>query len=376
MIQKTKRGRGSLGKVRELMEKLNITKPLLVTGNTLAPVFYEKALPEAECVRFSGYHPNPAWEDVAAAVALYRENGCDGIISLGGGSAMDTAKSVKAILLAGGDEEKAKVCDFGEGTVPHIAIPATAGTGSEATQFAVMYFGGKKHTLIHPALLPDGVILDASLLDTLPEYHKKAAALDALCQGIESFWAVAATEDSQVDAFLAVIGMLDNVRGYLAGDPNAAEGMLEAAYRGGRAIQVSRTTAAHAMSYGIAAATGIAHGHACALTLPWLWEAMVNNEDVLPTLMDLSAKMRLGSELVVPRFLSGMLIELGMEPPEMPEDSVLDALTKTVNPQRLTNHPAPLTEEDLRRIYRCAFIRKKGAERQACIDIWKYYGQG
>lgn len=375
MIQKVKRGRGSLSYVRDMMEKLGMTKPLVVCGNTLAPVFYEKALPEGECVRFSGYHPNPAWEDCAAGAALYRENGCDGIVSLGGGSAMDTAKSIKALLLTG-NEEKAKNCEFPDVKLPHIAIPATAGTGSEATQFAVMYFGGKKHTLTHPALLPDGVILDASLLDTLPEYHKKASALDALCQGMESYWAKATTEDSQVDAYLAIIGVLDNVRAYLAGDPHAADEMLEAAYRGGRAIQVSRTTAAHAMSYGIAGHFGIAHGHACMLTLPWLWEAMLNNEDVLPILMDLAQKMRLGSELVVPRLLTGIMIDLGMEAPDMPDDATLDALTETVNPARLGNHPAPLDKADLKRIYRCAFIKKRGAERQACIDIWKYYGQG
>ena len=373
MVQKTKRGRGSIAYVREMMEKLGMTKPLLVAGRTLSPVFYEKALPQDACVHFGGYHANPAWEDCAAGCALYRENGCDGIISLGGGSAMDTAKSIKAMLIAQ-TEEQARNCDFTDARLPHIAIPATAGTGSEATQFAVMYFAGKKHTLTHPALLPDGVILDADLLDTLPEYHKKASALDALCQGIESYWANAANDDSHVQAYLAIIGVLDNLKKYIAGDKAAAEGMLEAAYRGGRAIQISRTTAAHAMSYGLAAATGIAHGHACALTLPYLCDQMVNNEDALPRLMNLAADMRLGSELVISRLLSGILIDLEMEAPDMPDDAALDALAATVNPTRLGNHPVPLTRDDLKRIYRCAFIRKKGPERQACIDIWKYYG--
>ena len=372
MIQKVRRG--SIGRVRELMNKLGVTKPLLVCGNTLAPVFYENVMPEGECVRFGGYHPNPAWEDCAPAAELYRANGCDGIVSLGGGSAMDTAKGVKALLLAG-DEEKACACELPDAVLPHIAIPATAGTGSEATQYAVMYFGGKKHTLTHPALLPEGVMLDASLLGTLPEYHKKAAALDALCQGVESFWANAADEDSRVHAYLAVTGVLDNIRAYLAGDKQAAEAMLEAAYHGGRAIQATRTTAAHAMSYGIAAHCGIAHGHAVMLTLPWLWEAMVNDENVLPILMDLASKMRQGSELMVPRLFSGLMIDLGMEAPPMPSDEVLDALTETVNPARLGNHPVKMDKDELRRVYRCAFINKKGAERQACIDIWKYYGQ-
>ena len=375
MIQKVRRGLGSIAQVRDLMEKLGMKKPLLVCGNTLAGVFYDKVMPEGECVRFGGYHANPAWEDCANALDLYREGGCDGIISLGGGSAMDTAKGIKALLLTGGDAEKASACEFPEMKLPHIAVPASAGTGSEATQYAVLYFGGKKHTLTHPALLPDGVVLDASLLKTLPEQHKKAAALDALCQGIESYWAKAADEDSRVHAYLAVTGVLDNVRAYLAGDEKAAEAMLEAAYHGGRAIQLTRTTAAHAMSYGIAAAFGIPHGHAVMLTMPWLWENMVNDENALPILMDLASKMRQGSELMVPRLLSGIMIDLGMEAPDMPSCEVIDALAETVNPARLGNHPVPLDKAALRRIYRCAFLRKKGAERQACIDIWKYYGQ-
>ena len=105
MIQKVRRGLGSIAQVRDLMEKLGMKKPLLVCGNTLAGVFYDKVMPEGECVRFGGYHANPAWEDCANALDLYREGGCDGIISLGGGSAMDTAKGIKALLLTGGDAE-------------------------------------------------------------------------------------------------------------------------------------------------------------------------------------------------------------------------------------------------------------------------------
>ena len=175
-----------------------------------------------------------------------------------------------------------------------------------------------KHSLDHPALLPEGVILDPDLLATLPLYHKKACALDALCQGIESYWARKATEDSQVDAFLAFTGVLDNLRPYLAGDPHAAEELQYAAYRSGCAIAVSRTTAAHAMSYRLTKRYGLAHGHACMLTLPAIWEAMLDDTDALPVLMDLAQKMRLGSELMGPRLLRGILYDLEMPFPARP----------------------------------------------------------
>lgn len=368
-MKKVLRGRSSISRLPELTEALSIRRPMLVGSQRLTA-----RLPVAgPC--FSGYHPNPDFADAAAGAALYREQGCDGLISIGGGSAMDTAKAVKAMLLAENDEAALRSELTRDEAIPHIAIPATAGTGAEATQFAVMYVAGRKVSLSHPALLPDGVALDASLLDTLPVYHKKSCALDALCQGIESYWAKGATEDSRVNAFLAVTGILDNIRGYLAGDPAAAEGMLEASYRSGRAIQISRTTAAHAMSYQITKRLGLAHGHACALTLPALWEQMLDQEDALPVLMDLAQKMRLGSEYMPPKLLWGLLIDLEMEPERVPDEATLDILADSVDPERLSNHPVPMTWEDLKRAYRLAFTRKAGPERQVCVDLWRYYGQ-
>lgn len=368
-MQKVLRGRGSVARIRELMDKLNIARPLVV-GRSMA----EKLPGDVACAVYGGYHANPDWADCAGGRELYIDKGCDGIISIGGGSAMDTAKGVKALLLSE-DAEHALKGDFTGSGVPHIAIPATAGTGSEATPTAVVYIGDVKYSVSHEALIPEGVILDASLLDSLPDYHKKACALDALAQGVESYWAAAADDDSRVQAYLAVIGVLDNIRAYLAGDENAAAAMLESAYRSGKAIAVTRTTAAHAMSYMLTKRLGIAHGHACALTLPYLWEHMTHDEDALPVLMELAACMRLGSELVGPKLLCGLLIDLGMEAPDMPSEALLDELADSVNIERLNNHPVKLTREEIRQIYRRSFVKPVGPARQACIDIWQYYGQ-
>ena len=373
MAQKMLRGRGSLSRVGELMDKLSVARPLLVCGGTLAPVFGEKtglSLP-----RFSGFHANPDFADAAAGAAMYRENGCDGLISLGGGSAMDTAKAIKAMLVAENDEAALASRLPDHEALPHIAIPATAGTGSEATQIAVVYVDDQKASLSHPALLPDGVVLDSALLDTLPEYHRKSCALDALCQGIESYWARSATEDSRVHAYLAILGVLDNLRAYLAGDPHAQDEMLEAAYRSGRAIQLSRTTAAHAMSYQLTKKLGYAHGHACMLTLPYLWEHLSMNEEALPVVMELADRMRLGNEMMAPRLLKGLLIDLGMEPKGAPDDETLNSLADSVNVERLSNHPEALTREQMKRLYAQALTPVSGMERQVCVDLWQYYGR-
>ncbi|MGN0746108.1 MAG: iron-containing alcohol dehydrogenase [Aristaeellaceae bacterium] len=360
-------GRGSLVRLREMLEGLGMRRPLLVAGDRLSSLLAERtglALP-----RFGGFHPNPDFADCSRGAECYREQGCDGLVSIGGGSAMDTAKGIKAMLLAG-SAEGALAYHFSRERIPHIAIPATAGTGAEATQFAVVYLQGMKHSLNHPALLPEGVLLDASLLDTLPAYHKKSCALDALCQGIESYWAVAATTESRVHAQAAIRGMLDSVIPYLAGDAAAADAMLHAAWRSGQAIQVSRTTAAHAMSYRLTHHFGIAHGHACALTLPVLWEQMLPEDGLRPVLTALAQIMVLRDAAEGPLLLRGLLIALGMEAPPMPEASVLDDLAASVNAERLGNHPQRLTQSQLREIYVRAFRPLGGEERRQCLEVW------
>ena len=225
-------------------------------------------------------------------------------------------------------------------------------------------------------LKPEGVLLDSSLLDSLPIYHKKSCALDALAQGIESFWSKGSNDESRVHAYLAIIGVLDNLKEYLQGDSHAADEMLDASFQSGKAIQITRTTAAHAMSYMLTKKLGLAHGHACMLTLPVLWEMMLNHEDMQQTLNDLSTMIRLGDPQLVPRLLKGILYDLKMDIPTVPDDKTLDELSESVNIERLNNHPVSLSKEEIRSVYRKAMTPMCENEKQACIDIWRYYGRG
>ena len=371
--QKVIQGRDSLKKLPELMEKTGMHQPMIVGSEHLTGILFRRVPGLLSAPVFSGYHANPDLADSEAGAEIFLRNRCDGLISIGGGSCMDTAKAIKARLNTEDDEtlkasrlESRVVC-------PHIAIPGTAGTGSEATQFAVVYVNGNKVSLDHTDLRPDGVVLDALLLDSLPAYHKKSCALDALAQGIESYWSRRADDDSRVHAFLAVIGVLDNLKAYLAGDPHAASEMMDASFQSGKAIQITRTTAAHAMSYRLTKMMGIAHGHACMLTLPTLWEMMMDHEEMKETLQDLTAKMRLGDPQMVPRLLKGILYDLEMDVPPMPDDQTLDELTDSVNVERLNNHPVAMSREEIREAYRRSFVPLCGNEKLACVDIWRYY---
>ena len=369
------RGRDSLKKLPVLMQKTGITRPMIVGMDPLTAVLFRKVPELLSSPVFSSFHANPDLDDTEAGVSLFRRETCDGLISIGGGSSIDTAKAIKARLNAVSTEDVIHGRLSIRKECPHIAVPGTAGTGSEATQIAVAYVNGKKVSLNHPALRPEGVVLDASLLDTLPLYHKKSCALDALAQGIESYWSRGSNEDSKVHAYLAIIGVLDNLKAYLEGDPHAADEMLDASYQSGKAIQITRTTAAHAMSYMLTKKLGLAHGHACMLTLPVLWEMMQEHEEMQDTLNDLSAKMRLGNMQMVPRLLKGILYDLEMSIPEMPEEAMMEELVSSVNTERLNNHPVAMTREEIREAYRRAMTPLCGNEKQACLDIWRYYGR-
>ena len=348
------RGRRSLnmGNIAALLERLNMRRPMLVCSARMQADISLRL--DLACPVFSGYHANPDLADASAGADMYRIHGCDGLISVGGGSAMT------------GDMEAVKRSCLPDRPLPHIAIPGTAGTGAEATPIAVVYVNNEKLSLDHPALLPEAIVLDSELLDTLALYHKKACALDALCQGIESYWAVKATEESRAHAKRAILGVLDNLNAYLAGDAEAASAVLEAAYESGCAIRISRTTAAHAMSYQITKRIGPAHGHACMLTLPHLWRHMGN----APVLAEMNAIMHTadGAELLL-----GLLSALDMLPEALPDDELLDALTASVNVQRLGNHPESLSAEQLWAIYVQALTPVAAQERARLAALWRNY---
>lgn len=374
MIRQTLRGYGCLVQIMDLTERLHIQNPLIVGKGTMVSVLKEKVSKLADAPVFAEYHSNPDLKDCEIGLKLFRENHCDGFIAIGGGSCMDTAKSIKALMMAGSLENVINGQYSNPELPPMIAVPTTAGTGSEATQFAVVYVKDEKLSLNHPRLQPEGVVLDPELLKSVPEYHQKACALDALAQGIESYWAVSANEDSRAHSFMAILGVLDNLKAYLAGDDHAAEAMLEAAFESGCAIQMTRTTAAHAMSYQVTKKLGLAHGHACMLTLPALWEVMVEDTFCKPVLNELSKRMRLAKPQMGAQLLWGILYDMGLESRKELDEALLDELTNTINLERLANHPMKMGAEQLKAVYRRAFQPQTEEEKLACIDLWKKYG--
>lgn len=320
-------------------------------------------------VKFSDFTPNPLYEQVCKGIDLFNASGCDSILAVGGGSAIDVAKCIKLAVLA--EEGRAAIIPplvlqrlpIVGTKIPLVAIPTTAGTGSESTHNAVMYFEGAKQTVTNDGILPDYAILEPSVLKTLPLYQKKCTMMDALCQGIESWWSVNSTLESYEYSRKCIELIMANWRSYIFdnNDDAAAQIMLAANY-GGQAINITATTAAHAMSYKITSLYGLPHGHAVAVCLPEIWEYMLSHsercidtrgQDYLSDIFYNIAHAMGGETPYAARdvFIC-MMRDMELKKP-VSNNSVedLNVLTKSVNPIRLKNNPVKLDTDVIRNLY-------------------------
>jgi len=313
---------------------------------------------------FSDFHPNPDYESVVVGIKVLHENQCGFLIAAGGGSAMDVAKCIK-LFSNMDDTENYMEQEIVENDLPLLAIPTTAGTGSEATRFAVIYYRENKQSVDHISCIPGYVIMDASLLETLPEYQKKATMLDAFCHAVESFWSVNSTEESKQYSREAIRILLDNKDLYLANDRVGNEQMLLAANIAGKAINITQTTAGHAMSYKLTGLYGLSHGHAAAVCLAAVWPYMAAHPEgcidprgaayLQETFEQLAEAMGCDSVEHSIRKFQDMLAELAIDSPVMRDESELEILKKSVNPVRLKNNPVLLDENTLEDLYRQIF---------------------
>ena len=314
-------------------------------------------------VKFAEFTPNPLYEQVCKGIELFKSSGCETILAVGGGSAIDVAKCIKLAVLA--KEGNAAIIPplvsqrlpIDGSRIPFIAIPTTAGTGSESTHNAVMYYEGAKQTVTNDGVLPDYAILEPSVLKTLPLYQKKCTMMDALCQGIESWWSVNSMEESKEYSKKCVELVMANWRKYIfENDDEAAAQIMLAANYGGRAINIAQTTAAHAMSYKITSMYKLPHGHAVAVCLPEIWEYMLahpercidvrGSEYVQSIFMLIANKMGADSPIkaiaIFRKIMKEMMLYNPIDVGNRNEE--LEILSKSVNPVRLKNNPIKIDD--------------------------------
>ncbi|MDC1274773.1 phosphonoacetaldehyde reductase [Planktomarina temperata] len=374
-MTQTLTGIGALSRLSEIRAQFKAEKVMLVTGKSSysasgAKSIVDTALQNDTLVQFSDFDVNPKIEDAERGVALAIEAGIDLIVGVGGGSVMDMAKLIKAFYSA---PDKTKELARGELTmtdpgIPMILVPTTAGSGSEATHFAVVYLGLDKYSLASQLLLPNAVILDGSLIASATHYQKACNGLDALAQAIESAWAVGSTEQSREYSFRAVSLCAEYLKEVLVADAtsDALQGMMEAANLAGKAINISKTTAAHAWSYAITSHYNVPHGHAVWLTLPKIFEIHASSSvdvvtdlrgiehfrAVMTRLMDI---LGIGTATDSAQHLKSYLHEISVESDmsSMGADTtdMREFLSKQVNMQRMSNNPVTLSETNIQQIF-------------------------
>ena len=257
---------------------------------------------------------NPEVEMVESLLAEIRGE-VDAFIAVGGGTTIDTTKllnlaivskvSVKDLLTSKAAPEK---------LLPCIAFPTTAGTGAEATRFAVCYDGEVKYSIDFEVIRPSDVALVPEFTATLPAYQKASTNFDAYAQAVESLWAKGATEESKEYANRALALM-------------KSDNWPEASYWAGRAIDISRTTAAHAFSYYLTSHYGIPHGHAVYMVFEYICRNNGHPEYIkqvpgLKTLLELSAEKGIAWDVLVEDLFDHVnLKRLGNNPVEVKKES-------------------------------------------------------
>ena len=272
-------GKGSLAKLPEVAKKLGGSHAFLMSGPHLAKMgLVEKATESLksagiEVDTFTEIEGNPSVETVEKATAAFKEASADFIVAFGGGSPMDVAKAVGVTAKYGGSITEYEGAHKVPGPIiPLIAIPTTAGTGSEVTAFSVITDHSRdyKLTVFSYEILPAYAILDAELLTTAPASVASACGIDAFIHAEEAYISTAASpfSDAMAEKAMSLIGK--NIRRFVAnrGDIEAAEAMLVGSLFAGIAFSFARLGNVHAMSHPVSAFFDVPHGVANAVLLP------------------------------------------------------------------------------------------------------------
>ncbi|MBO5429877.1 MAG: phosphonoacetaldehyde reductase [Peptococcaceae bacterium] len=358
--------KGSYEQLDQYWKDRGITRIFLVCGKSFQKLRikeYFAQLPEhngINVVQFSEFTPNPVYEDMENVIQLFLDAKCDAVVAIGGGSALDIAKCIKLYATMPNDVNYLEQ-EIVPNDIPLIVMPTTAGTGSETTRYAVLYYQGEKQSINHLSIIPELVLMDASVLENLPMYQRKATMLDALCHAVEAFWSVNSTEESQQHSAKAIRMICDNMDGYLNNGSQENYNMLMAANYAGKAINITQTTAGHAMCYKLTSLYGISHGHAAALCDNQLWPYMLahldncidkRGKDYMMDMFDRLGKAIGGTNAVEGAQIFRKIVEsLQLDIPSA-TDEEFQLLKISVNPVRLKNNPVGLTETGIEEMYR------------------------
>ena len=331
-----------------------------------------RVLEDVPVTTFDQFSPNPTAQQAGAAAQAAADARAGAVIAIGGGSSLDVGKlAALAARMPHPADAFIGPADFAPADpLPVIAVPTTSGSGAEATHFAAVYRDGRKLSVSHERMRPRAVILDLRFHCAMPARLAAVTGLDALAQAMESLWAVGSTPESielaECAGHLAAGNMERSVH---AADQGARIAMMVAAHLAGRAINLSKTTAAHALSYQLTQRFGVPHGLAVALTVGHIGAA---NGDVTPescgdprgvthvqACVQRAAAMLNVQSAGLPGAVGGLLRAL-----DLPDSltavgipaAAIASLAAGVDATRLGNNPRRFAAENLRAILQAAAV--------------------
>ena len=365
---------GSLSYIDECIAPFKPKNILLVTGKGSysacgAKAIIDSTLNAYTLTHFFDFDINPKIEDAVRGAKLAIESEIDLILAVGGGSPMDIAKLIKAFMpdLANAEDIATGTTEVTASSIPLITVPTTAGSGSEATHFAVVYIGKDKYSLASPFLSPDAFILDGQLLKTASPYQRAVNGLDAMAQALEGAWAVSSTPESRAWSFEALGLLVKHLPTMIKSDASDdLQNVLIAAHLAGRVINTTKTTAAHAFSYAFSSYHDIPHGHAVWMTLPAIFATHISADpasvqdprgpkhvrdviDQIATILGIPSADQ--SEHHLKAFMSSLGVEPDMRKLGADELEHRKFLSQQVNAERLGNNPISLSQADIGRIF-------------------------
>ena len=353
-----------LSKLNLILNQLKVNKIFIVCGSdSFLPISLsiKKQLRKYQICFFNPSKTNPTIKNLDEGIIKFNSFNPDLIIAIGGGYVIDMAKLIKTFSKEKNILENIiqnKINHKLESNIPFIVMPTTAGSGSESTSFAVFFHEKKKYSLSSSKMLANYIILDVELVKMMPDNIAYSSLFDALSQSIESYWSKFATNLSDEYSLRSINLILDNFNDYVfSRSYKNITKIIQASNFSGVAINITKTTAPHALSYVLTSYFGMPHGNAVAILLPETFRIsfhrMVNlNRPKCMKILSLFQSKDIDSfcekwiNYMKACKLSTKVRDFGVKPRD------IEFIVNKVNFERLKGHPIELSEYDLREIVR------------------------
>jgi alcohol dehydrogenase len=349
----------SFAELISFIKRNNYSKIFLVTGKSSFDknyVLWDICLlyDNFNIKRYSNFSSNPNIKELDEGSIKMNQFNPDLILAIGGGSVIDYAKAISVY-----DKHNIKRLltekNWAKRRKTLISIPTTCGTGSETTQFCTIYQDGIKASMDHTSLLPDAFLLNPKFIAGIPKQIMASTGADAFCQAIESYWSIKSTSESRLFAKQAISLIWNNL--YQAinsqNDKNCYN-LLKGANLAGKAINITRTTAAHSLSYPMTSRFGIPHGTAVSLTLGSFFTFNEQTQDndcndsrgavfvkkrILEIKEMLNIKRSESAEKVIEKFFSNLSLLRKLRNFNIKQEDIEIIINEGFTPDRVKNNP-------------------------------------